>query len=108
MRTCRAAIDIKGSDFNQATKPPTKAQQFLASGIPFACNSDSSVADYLKWRDFDVADATDMNRLFSRDYWKETQAFAPRLKSWTSADAVKGSFENAIRELLAPIRQHQA
>lgn len=88
MRECRAAIDIKGAGFNQATKPPTKAQQFVASGIPFGCNPDSSVARYLHGRGFEVADAGDQDRLFSRRYWEETRAFAPRLRAWTSEDAV--------------------
>jgi len=108
MRTCKAAIDIKGTDFNQATKPPTKAQQFIASGIPFTCNTDSSVADYLKWRGFDVAAAADWDRLFSRDYWEETRAFAPKLRNWTSAATVRRSYMNALQGLLDPIRHAKA
>lgn len=108
MRTCKAAIDIKGADFNQATKPPTKAQQFIASGIPFSCNTDSSVAAYLKWRGFDVADAGDWDRLLSRDYWVETRAFAPKLRNWTSAAAVRRSYVNALQGLLGPTRHQKA
>lgn len=108
MRECKAAIDIKGADFNQATKPPTKAQQFLASGIPFACNSGSSVADYLKWRGFAVADAEDPERLFSRGYWQETQAFAPKLRAWTSASAIGRNFEDALKGLLDPMQYLEA
>ncbi|MCI5078373.1 hypothetical protein [Oricola sp.] len=101
MRSCRAAIDIKGTDFNQATKPPTKAQQFIASGIPFACNADSSIADYLTWRGFDVADVQDPDRLFSRDYFDETRTFAPKLRRWTSANAVGETYRDAFESLLA-------
>jgi hypothetical protein len=99
MRECRAAIDIKGGDFNQATKPPTKAQQFIASGIPFGCNPDSSVAHYLRGRGFDVACAADRERLLSFRYWKETRAFAPRLRAWTSPDEVG----RVLRRHLAPL-----
>ncbi len=108
MRTCKAAIDIKGADFNQATKPPTKAQQFIASGIPFSCNTGSPIADYLSWRGFDVAAAGDRDRLFSREYWEETRAFAPKLRGWTSAAAVRRSYMNALQGQPAPIRHQEA
>src|SRR5262249_5800328 len=38
----RAAFDIKGDDFRARHKPPTKAIDFLASGVPLAMNRDSS------------------------------------------------------------------
>lgn len=100
MRECRAAIDIKGEDFNQATKPPTKAQQFIASGIPFGCNPGSSVALYLRGQGFEVADAADTKRLFSLEYWVETRAFAPKLRAQTSAEAVSQSFVRQIKMLI--------
>ena len=76
MQTCRAAIDIKGDSFNQRTKPPTKAQQFIASGVPFGCNPGHPAIDYFHKRGFEVADAADFDRLLSRPYWEETQRFA--------------------------------
>jgi hypothetical protein len=49
MRDCKAAVDIKMTEkFEQYLKPPTKAQQYVASGIPFAVNSDSYSAEYFR------------------------------------------------------------
>ena len=44
MASARAALDIKGGEheFAQYTKPPTKAHQFIVSGIPFATNNGRS------------------------------------------------------------------
>jgi hypothetical protein len=39
---CVAAIDIKGTDFRSRNKPPAKAIDFLAAGLPLAMNADSS------------------------------------------------------------------
>ncbi|MEO8667033.1 MAG: hypothetical protein ABI399_00835 [Bauldia sp.] len=100
MRDCRAAIDIKGTSFNQATKPPTKAQQFVASGIPFGCNPDSSVAAYFREHGFDVADAADETRLTSPRYFAETRAYAPRLRQATTIEAVGRSVLAALQPLL--------
>jgi len=99
MRHCAAAIDIKGSSFSQITKPPTKAQQFIASGIPFACNAGNSIAEYFEAHDFAVAEANDAGRLFSRDYWEETRAFAPRLREWTSLESVGRNYLKHLRAL---------
>ena len=88
------------SSFNQVTKPPTKAQQFVASGIPFGCNPDSSVAAYFRARGFDVADAADEARLTSLRYWDETRAFAPRLRGSTSIEWVGQSVLALLKTLL--------
>jgi hypothetical protein len=98
MQRCKAAIDIKGDDFNQATKPPTKAQQFVASGIPFGCNPGHPAAAYFRARGFEPADADDFERLLSQAYWAQTREFAARLRQWTSLDAVG----HAYRRILAP------
>lgn len=36
LQTCRAAIDVKGESFRARHKPPAKALDYIASGIPFA------------------------------------------------------------------------
>lgn len=100
MRACRAAIDIKSGDFRQATKPPTKAQKFIASGIPFACNADSPVAAYFARRGFRVAEPADADRLFSRDYWRETQAEAARLRQELSFENVAASYHRIFEAML--------
>jgi hypothetical protein len=88
MMTCKAAVDIKGSGFNQATKPPTKAQQFIASGIPFGCNPGHPAVAYFRKHGFDIAKADNFSRLLSRDYWEETRTFAHLLTALTARDVV--------------------
>ena len=88
MQGCKAAIDIKGSSFSQVTKPPTKAQQFVASGVPFGCNPSHPATAYFRSHGFELADARDFNRLLSHAYWAETRHFAGRLRELTARDAV--------------------
>jgi hypothetical protein len=101
MSECCAAFDIKGNDFNQSTKPATKAQQFVASGIPFGCNPGSSVAVWFHSQGFDVACANDHDRLRSRSYWTETQEFGRVLRKSLSMDAVLQSYRQAFTSLLS-------
>jgi glycosyltransferase involved in cell wall biosynthesis len=96
MLSCRAALDIKGGSFNQMTKPPTKAQQFMASGIPFGCNADHPAVAYCRSRGFEPALASDYDRLLSRSYWSLTQRFAARLRQWTSLDAVAETYRRVL------------
>jgi len=96
MQTCKASIDIKGDSFDQATKPPTKAQQCVASGVPFGCNAGHPATTYFEAHGFDVADAADFGRLLSRDYWAETRAFGARLREWTSLDAVGRAYHRIL------------
>ncbi len=96
MQGCRAAIDIKGDSFNQRTKPPTKAQQFVASGVPLACNPGHPAAGYFRARGFDVADAADFDRLLSPAYWAETQRFAVSLRESISLRSVSQVYRQAL------------
>lgn len=106
MSECKAAIDIKGQnagsvlDFNQCTKPPTKAQKYVASGIPFAINADSSPAEYFGGRGFRLATPTDVRRWFSREYWEETGRNAEWLRRDTSIEAVGRKFKQYIDSIL--------
>lgn len=98
MQACRAAIDIKGDSFNQRTKPPTKAQQFVASGVPFGCNPGHPAIAYFRRHGFDVADAADFDRLLSRSYWEETQRLAVPLRANLSLPAVGQTYRQALSE----------
>ena len=75
----KGAIDIKGRDFRQQHKPPTKALDYLASGLPLAMNSSSST-DHLECMGFDVCSPFDTSRWFSQNYWHETVAFGAALR----------------------------
>jgi hypothetical protein len=96
MKACRAALDIKGTSFAQRTKPPTKAQQFIASGIPFGCNPEHPAVEYCRKHGFSVCDATDFDRLLSREYWAETAGAAAQLRERTSIHKVGEVFRDAL------------
>jgi hypothetical protein len=100
MRACRAALDIKGQDFNQSTKPPAKAQKFIASGIPFACNEGSPMAHYFLKRGFELAQPEDTARLFSHDYWNETRQEAARLRQKLSFGSVSAAYRGMFQNLM--------
>lgn len=99
MKVCRAAVDIKGKSFAQRTKPPTKAQQFVASGIPFGANEGHPAIAWFRDRSFDIADAADWNRLLSPGYRAQTQIFAHGLRKLLSIEAV----EKAVLGALTPL-----
>ena len=93
---CSAAIDIRGSDFRARHKPPTKAMDFLASGIPVALSASSSTADHLRFMGFEPAilpgsDAVSdsalirgFDRLFSAEYVSEAGRFGAAIAELNS------------------------
>lgn len=87
MRTAKAALDIKGSDFRAWHKPPAKGIDYIASGVPLAMNPESSTVEHLARMGFEVAAPLDVARWLSRAYWEETRCFG-----------------HALRELLRPER----
>lgn len=89
MQEAKAAIDIKGGPWlgqlsgsasmdywQQQLKPPTKAQQFVCSGIPLAVNRDSHTFKYYRKRGLELTQPQEVQRWLSREYWEQTQAFA--------------------------------
>lgn len=100
MRACKAALDVKMTRFFcQYHKPPTKAQKYIASGIPFAVNPESYSAEYFRARGFDVASPLDTERWFSREYWKATRLAGDRLRADTSIEAVAARYRELIESL---------
>lgn len=100
MRECKAAFDVKVTEkFEQYLKPPTKAQQYIASGIPFAVNPDSYSAEYFRVRGFDVASPSDTARWLSREYWEATQAPGKQLRAATSIEVVAARYRDLIESL---------
>lgn len=81
-----AALDIKGDDFRSRHKPPTKALDFLASGLPFAIPRTSCVAEYLMQWGFRVADPSDETTWFSTDYSTTCKHFAKSIRPTLSQD----------------------
>jgi hypothetical protein len=85
----RAALDIKGSDFRARHKPPAKAIDFIASGVPLAMNPDSSAAEHLARMGFEVASLLDtaVSMRMSPGLWKERRIRrrGERVGMWASA-----------------------
>lgn len=93
----RAALDVKGDDFRARHKPPTKALDFLASGVPLAMNSDSSSSEHLLQRyGFRIAELEDRDRWLSRDYWQEVQSGIPLWRSELSLAAIAQRFQRIV------------
>lgn len=79
-----AALDVKGTDFRQRHKPPTKAIDFIAGGVPLAMNQDASSVEHLSEMGFDVASPVDHDRWFSDEYAEETARFGLALREMLS------------------------
>lgn len=100
MRECKAALDVKfARRFDQYSKPPAKAQKYVASGIPFAVNPESYSAEYFRSRGFATASPVTTAHWFSRAYWEATSAFGQKLREWTSLEAVGLSYRQLIESL---------
>jgi hypothetical protein len=98
MTEAKAAIDIKGDNFSQTHKPPTKAQKFISSGIPFATNA-PEIRKYFLRRGFDVCKPND-ERWLSREYWEQTQAFGQQLRQTISLESVGKEYQRHIKMLV--------
>jgi hypothetical protein len=97
----RAAIDIKGTDFRSRHKPPAKAIDFIASGLPLAMNADSNVVDHLGRMGFDVASPGHPERWLSKEYWEETRRFGLALRELLSLERVGRRWKRIIDAVLA-------
>jgi len=96
----RAAIDIKGNDFRSRHKPPTKALDCLASGIPLAMNQDSSSALHLASLGFDVSNPENVDRWLSREYWNETVRFGRTLCRDLSYEKIAARWRHVLQDVL--------
>jgi len=96
LNNCYGAFDIKGDTFAFNTKPPTKAQKFIASGIPFAINKDSYSYSYFKKLGFPICAIEDSEYWLSEKYHNLTQEFACNYKNDISLTTVINSYKIAI------------
>lgn len=101
LSAARGALDIKGSDFRQRHKPPTKAVDYIVSGIPLAMNPDTSVVDQFARWGFEIASPNDTDRWFSREYWEETQRFGSALAELLSRHRVGIRLKHIIQQTWA-------
>ncbi len=100
LRKASVALDVKGSDFRQRHKPPTKAVDFIASGLPLAVNRDSSSAEYLSDMGFEVASLDDHDRWFSTEYRDETVRFGRALTELFSRRRIANRWARLIGGVL--------
>jgi hypothetical protein len=97
----RAALDVKGQDFRSRHKPPAKAIDFLAAGVPLAMNPDSSPVEHLAAMGFAVPSPLDTERWLSADYWEETQRFGQALREVLSLRRIALRLKRVIDDVLA-------
>src|SRR5262249_22503917 len=97
----RAALDVKGQDFRSRHKPPAKAIDFLASGVPLAMNPDSSPVEHLARMGFELASPLNTERWLSRDCWEETRRFGAALRELLSQERIGLRYKRIIEEVLA-------
>lgn len=98
--TARAALDVKGDDFRSRHKPPVKAIDFIASGLPVALNPDSSPAEHLAAYGLRVPSPADPDRWLSEAYWKETVRVGRRLTRELAPERVARKTRRLIEEAL--------
>ncbi|TWT43064.1 hypothetical protein KOR42_45240 [Thalassoglobus neptunius] len=91
----RLAIDVKGQDFRARHKPPTKAMDSIASGLPVAMNLDSGPAKDLARRGFSVVSPDDWESWTSREYWETTQRFG----HWLNQNLTRSQIARKFLEL---------
>jgi hypothetical protein len=103
---CRGALDIKGDDFRQVHKPPTKAFDFIASGLPVALNSNSSSAESLRRMGFEPASPNDSGYWLSREYWDETRRFGRALRELLSLRRIGLRWRQLIDDVLSEPPNH--
>lgn len=80
LQRARVALDIKGVDFRSRHKPPAKALDFLAAGLPLALDQSSSSADHLAEMGFAIAEPEDTQRWFSPEYAAECRRFGMAIR----------------------------
>lgn len=96
----RAALDVKGDDFRSRHKPPAKALDFLASGVPLAMNPESSSTEHLlRWYGFEMAALDDLDRWLSNEYWRDVQRLVTPLRLDLSLSVIARRFQRILRDL---------
>ncbi len=100
VQRARAALDIKGDDFRSRHKPPTKAMDFLAAGLPLAMNPTSSSAEHLMEMGFALSDPCDHDYWFSDDYAKECRRFGATVRELLSRQRIGLRWWHFLKRLL--------
>ena len=97
---CKAAVDIKlEEDFNQMTKPPTKAQKYVLSGVPLAVNPSSYSYEYFSAMGLNLPSPTDSGRWLSEGFHSETAEFSKKLRDRLTLSSVAETYIGIFREV---------
>lgn len=96
---CRAAFDIKADDFRARHKPPAKALDFLASGIPFAMSQPSSSVDHLERLGFKIPPPEDTTRWLSLDYATACRDFGRMTADRLSLSRVGQTWKRILQDV---------
>lgn len=96
---CAAALDVKGTDFRARHKPPAKAIDFLAAGMPLAMNPDSSSVEHLANMGFDLCDCHQVDRWLSAEYRNETRHLGAALRELLSLPRIAFRWRKLIEDV---------
>ncbi|MCZ2344471.1 MAG: glycosyltransferase family 4 protein [Bacteroidales bacterium] len=102
VQSARAALDIKSEEFRSRYKPPAKALDFVASGLPLALVAQSSAAEHLRRYGLQVAAPHETARWLSADYWQETVQAAQRIRYDLSPERIRGQAHELLATALTP------
>ncbi|MDB5336755.1 MAG: hypothetical protein JWN70_2374 [Planctomycetaceae bacterium] len=108
LRGAAAALDIKGADFRQRHKPPAKAIDFIAAGIPLAMNQDASSVEHLAELGFTIASPEDLLYWFSDEYVDETRRFGNALREMLSRSRIACRLRRIIDTVLTERLPHDS
>ncbi len=100
------AIDIKGTDFRARHKPPAKAFDYLASGVPVLTNQGSSVALEMHLRGLPPLYADSLNCIQSNISPQYISECSTTVRKVASPDIVWHKFQEMLMRLMAE-RCHQ-
>jgi hypothetical protein len=99
VQTARVALDIKGSDFRSRHKPPAKAIDFLASGLPLAMNADSSPVEHLAGMGFEVPVPEETDRWLSIEYANDVERFGAALREICGLERIAVRYRRLIERV---------
>jgi hypothetical protein len=94
----KAAIDIKGTEFNQQHKPPTKILQYICSGIPVAING-CAAARYFAQRGLAIPDPSE-SRWLTPEYHEDICRTAKRLRPELTVEAIGVQYKRFVEFVL--------
>jgi len=96
----RAAVDVKGNDFRARHKPPAKAIDFLASGLPLGVNHAHSARSHLLKLGLKLADVRDADWWFSDEYRHACREFGNSLREQLSPERIGERMQGILEQVI--------